>query len=174
MSASLKAAPGATAAVAAKTEDTAARTFDRTVAGLKDGVNTATSGLEQAQASVKESMDKAMRTAEEMVSFGQGNVEAALRSGQILATGMQDLAKQAMSTAQARLGETLSGVRAMSSIRSPKEAFDLQANLFSATLGTAFTETGKLFEASWKLAEQAWAPLTERATLAAERFGRTA
>ena len=64
MSASLKAAP----ATAAKIEDTTTRSFDRTVAGLKDGVGAATAGMEQAQASVKETMDKAMRTAEEMVS----------------------------------------------------------------------------------------------------------
>ena len=36
----------------------------------------AAAGFEKTQAKVKESMEKAMKTAEEFVAFGQGNLEA--------------------------------------------------------------------------------------------------
>ena len=39
-------------------------------------------------------MEKAMKTAEELVSFGQGNVEALVKAGQIWAEGVQDLSKR--------------------------------------------------------------------------------
>jgi hypothetical protein len=42
-----------------------------------------------------------MKTAEEFVVFGQGNVEALVKSGQIWAAGVQDLTKQVAATAQA-------------------------------------------------------------------------
>src|SRR5271166_4414187 len=58
---------------------------------------------EKGQKQATQSMAKVMKTAEEFVSFNQGNLEALIKSGQILATGMQDLGKQVAATAQARL-----------------------------------------------------------------------
>ena len=74
-------------------EDTMAKGFDATVAGLKDGMAQATAGFAETQAKVKAGMEKAMKTAEELVAFGQGNVEAMVRSSQIWAAGLQDISK---------------------------------------------------------------------------------
>ena len=35
-----------------------------------------------------------MKTAEQFITFGQGNVEALVKSSQIVATGLQDMGKQ--------------------------------------------------------------------------------
>ena len=112
-----------------------------------------------------------MKTAEEMVQFGQGNVEAWVKSGQILAAGLQDIGKQVAANAQATFDETMSTFKAMTGVRSMKEAFDMQATLTRSAMEKAMAETGRLTEASFKLAEQSAAPLAARFSLVVEKFG---
>jgi phasin family protein len=142
------------------------------VSGLRDGMTRATVGFENTQEKVKEGMDKAMKTAEELMAFSQGNLEAMVKSGQIWASGMQDLGKQMAATAQASFEETMSTFKALTSAKSLKDAFDLQATLARTTLEKTLAESGKLTDASMKLTEQTLAPLTARVTLAMEKFAK--
>jgi phasin family protein len=119
-------------------------------------------------------MEKAMKTAEDLVSFGQGNLEAFAKAGQIWVTGVQDLGKQVAATAQAQLDQTVATFKALAAAKSFKEAVDLQSTLARSTVETAVAETGKLTDASLKLTEQTLAPITARWTLAIEKFGRPA
>jgi len=142
------------------------------MSGLKDGMTRAASGFADTQAKVREGMEKAMKTAEELVAFGQGNFEAVVKSGQIWTAGVQDIGKQMAANAQASFDETMSTFKAMSSIKSLKDAFDLQASLARSTLEKTLTESGKLTDASVKLTEQTLAPLSARFSLAMEKFGK--
>ncbi|MGA3399194.1 MAG: phasin family protein [Acetobacteraceae bacterium] len=159
------------------TEDTVAaatKGIEATVSNLKDGMTKAAAGFTETQAKVKEGMEKAMKTAEELVSFSQGNLEALLKSGQIWAAGVQDLSKQVAATAQASFDETMSTFKAMTSVKSLKDAMDLQASLARATMEKTLAESGKLTDASFKLTEQAIAPITARVSLAVEKFAKSA
>jgi len=111
-----------------------------------------------------------MKTAEEFMTFGQANMEAFVKSGQIFATGLQDMTKLFAASAQATMDETVSTFRAMSSVRSIKEAVDLQTTLVRSTLEKAMTQGGQVAETSFKLAEQAMAPIASRMTLAVDTF----
>lgn len=111
-----------------------------------------------------------MKTPEEFLSFNQANVEAFVKSSQIVATGLQDLTKLFAASAQATMDETVSTFRAMSSVKSVKEAFDLQASLARSTMEKAVAQTGHVAETSFKLAEQAIAPIASRMTVAVESF----
>ena len=113
-----------------------------------------------------------MKTAEDLVTFGQGNFEAFAKAGQIWAAGVQDLGKQVAATAQAQMDQTVATFKALAGVKSFKEAVDLQSSLARSTVEKAVAETGKLTGASMKLAEQTMAPLTARVTLAVEKFGR--
>lgn len=115
-----------------------------------------------------------MKTPEEFISFNQANVDAFVKSGQIVATGLQDMSKQFAATMQATMDETMSTFRAMSGVRSIKEAIDLQASLARSTLEKAVAQSGQAAETSFKLAEQAIAPIAGRVSLAVESFGKTA
>lgn len=148
--------------------------FDATVSGLKAGMAETAAGLSQTQAKVKENMDKVMKTAEELFAFGQGNVEALVKSGQIWATGMQDIGKQVAATAQASFDDTMSTLKAFSSVKSVKDAFELQASLARATFEKTLAESGRLTDASFRLTEQTLAPLTARVSLAVEKFAKSA
>ncbi len=115
--------------------------------------------FDKTQAEVKANMEKAMKTAEEFVSFGQGNLEAFAKSSQIWATGVQDLGKHVAANAQAQLEQTIATFKALAGVKSLKEAIDLQSSLARASVEKAVAETGKLTDASLKLAEQAIAPI---------------
>ena len=112
-------------------EETASTGIEATVSSLKAGVEKATAGLEatqlQVRQQVKQGVEKAMTTAEEFVSFNQGNVEAFVKSGQIWSTGMQDLSKQIAATAQSSLDEGVATFKALTGAKTLKDAFDLQA-----------------------------------------------
>lgn len=149
-----------------------AKGFDHTVSALKEGMSQAAAGFEKTQAHMKEGMEKVMKTAEEFVAFGQGNLEAIMKSGQIWVTGVQDLSKQVAATAQASFEETVSAFKAMTSAKSLKDAFDVQASLARTTMEKAISESGRLTDASFKLTEQTLAPLTARVTLAVETFAK--
>lgn len=150
----------------------ASKGIEMAVSNLKEGAAKAAAGFSETQAKMKEGMDQAMKTAEELVAFGQGNMEAVMKSGQIWSSGMQDLSRQMAATAQASFEETVSTFKALSGVKSLKDAMDLQANLARATMEKTFSETGRLTDASFKLAEQALAPLTARMTLAVEKFAK--
>ncbi len=149
-------------------------TFDKTVDGVKQGVETATAGIqqagEQAQAHLKDGLHRAMKTAEQVTQFSQGNMEAMVKSSQILATGLTDMSKLIAANAKASLDETMSVFKAMSSVKSIKEAFELQQSFARSSMEKALSESGRLTEHSMKLAEQAFAPISARVNAAVETF----
>jgi len=156
---------------AVETIETAETSFTETVSALKDGMSGAAAGFEKTQSDIKEKMEKAMKTVEEVVSFSQGNMEAIIKSGQIWTAGVQDLGKSMAATAQAQLDQTISTWKALSGVKSLKDAFDLQSSLARSSVESFVAETGKLTDASLKLTEQAMAPLTARVSVAVEKFG---
>ena len=150
-----------------RSNEAASAAFNQAAIAVSDAAH-------KGQVKVTESMEKAMKTAEELVSFGQGNLEAMIKSGQILATGMQDIGKQVAAQAQARFDESMATFRALGSVKSVKEAVELQASFARSSMEKAMSETGKLTDATFKIAEQAIAPLTARVSLAVEKFSKTA
>ncbi len=131
-------------------------------------------GLVAAQARMEKGMDQAMKSVEEFVTFGRGNVEALMKSGQIWATGLQDLGKQVAASAQAQFEGTMSAFKALAGAKSMKDAFELQTTFARTTFEKTLAESGRLTETSIKLTEQALAPVTARVSLAVEKFSAAA
>jgi phasin family protein len=163
----------AAARSAGKFADVGSKSLEATISKVEEGTAKAAAGFSETQAKVKASMDNAMKTAEELVTFGQGNIEAMMKSGQIWVSGVQDLSRQLAASAQASFEETVSTFKQLSGVKSLKDAMDLQSNLARATMEKTLAESGRLTDASFKLAEQALAPITARVTLAVEKFSKT-
>ncbi len=100
----------------------------------------------------------------------KGNVEAIMASSHIWSSGCQAIGQTIAASAQAQLDRNLSTWKAMTGVKSVKEAMDLQTSFARSSVETVVTETGKLADASMKLAEQTMAPITARMTLAVEKF----
>ena len=146
-------------------QDAAKHNIDRTVSSLKQGV-------EQTQATARDGMSKAVRTAEELAAFAQGNMEALARSSQIVAAGMQDMGQTLAAAARTSLDDMMGAFKAMASAKSVKDAMALQSSLLRASLDRAASHAIQMTEGGMKLSEQACAPITARLSLAAETFSR--
>ncbi len=157
-------------AAATETKKVEAFATQKTIEGVKEAASVANAGFEQAQVQMKEGVQRAMKTAEQVAHFSQGNVEAFVKSSQIWATGFQDLSKLVAANAKASMDETISTFKALTTVKSLKEAFDLQSSFARTSLEKAVSESGKITEHSLKVAEQALAPITARVNAAVETF----
>ncbi|MDD2795784.1 phasin family protein [Acidocella sp.] len=155
-----------------QTAEAATKGFDNTIAAVKEGIEKATKGLETSQAKLKEGVEKAVKKSEEILAFNQGNLEAAMKAGQIYAAGFQDISKQFAASSKASIEETVAFTKTLMGVKSVKEAVDLQTGFAKASIEKAVTESSKLTDATVKLAEQTIAPLTARVALAVETFGK--
>lgn len=131
----------------------------------------------QARVAMENGMEQVSKTtgglfkaAEEAAEFGRGNVEAVAKATQVYVAGVQDLGKQAMAVFQGLTDQAVEGAKALSTVRSLKEAAEIHATLTRSAIERSITETAKLQEAALKLAEQSFAPLSARMTIAVEKF----
>jgi phasin family protein len=160
--------------VVSPSEETAAKITEATVTSIKAGVAKATAGFEATQAQVKEGVKKAVSTAEDIVAFNQGNLEAIVKAGEIWTAGVQDLTKTITAAAKASFDESIATFKAITSAKSLKDALDLQAAYARSTLEKTLAESSKITDASFKLTEQALAPITARVTVAVEKISKAA
>jgi phasin family protein len=123
---------------------------------------------------ITQGMKTMMKSTEDLVAFGQANLEAFMKSGQIWSAGVQELTKQMATSAKASFEESVSTFKAISTAKSVKEAMEMQSMFAKAALEKVMAESNKLTDASIKLTEQTMAPITARVTVAVETFGKTA
>ncbi|WP_246526180.1 phasin family protein [Plastoroseomonas hellenica] len=136
-------------------------------------------GATQARASMEKGMEQAtkaaetmFKAAEEAVEFGRGNIEAVTKSAQLWATGTQDIARQYAALAQGFADHAMESAKAFASVKSLKEATELQTSFAKAAFEKASSETSKFQEAFLRLSESASAPITARVQLAVEKFAK--
>ncbi|WP_187829954.1 phasin family protein [Siccirubricoccus phaeus] len=112
------------------------------------------------------------KAAEEVAEFSRGNAEAVAKATQLYVAGVQDLGKQTLALFQGLSDTAIENAKAFSTVKSLKEAAELQASFTKATLEKTFAESAKLQEAALKLAESSFAPLSARMSLAVEKFSK--
>jgi phasin family protein len=122
-------------------------------------------------------MDNLTQPISNMTSIGngsletlKGNVEAMMASSHIWTSGCQAIGQTMAASAHAQLERNLSTWKAVTSVKSVKEAMELHAQLTRTSVENVVAATGKLAEASMKLVEQTMEPMTARMTLAAEKL----
>ena len=138
---------------------------DESAAGARAAAEKGVNQLNRAAGTV-------FKAAEEAAAFGRGNIEAFAKSAQIYVSGVQDLSRQSLALVQGLTEQALEGAKALSGVRSLKDAAEIQAGLTRAAFERAIGETTKLQETALKVVEQTFAPLSARMTLAAEKISR--
>jgi len=129
-------------------------------------------GTEKTMEQVNRATENMFKAAEEAAAFGRGNAEALAKATQAYVAGVQDLSRQTMAMVQGLTDQALEGAKALSHVRSLKEATEIQAGLARATFERAIAETTKLQETALKVVEQSFAPISARVTLAVEKMSR--
>ncbi|MBX9593816.1 MAG: phasin family protein [Roseomonas sp.] len=129
--------------------------------------------MELSMTQANKAAETMFKAAEEAAEFGRGNVEAFTRATQIYVAGVQDLGRQTFAVMQGLTDQAIEGAKALSSVKSLQEAAQIQSSLARAAMEKSVAESAKIGEQALKLAEQAFAPLNARFTLAGEKFVRT-
>jgi len=130
-------------------------------------VKTAAAG---AQTRAKAAYDKFQGYAGEMTDMTKGNVEAIVESAKILGAGVQDIARGEFEAAKGAFETATADLKAMAAVKSPTELFKLQGEIARRNFDAAVARASKSAEISVKLANDAFAPISSRMSLAAERL----
>lgn len=126
------------------------------------------------QTRAKAAYDKGSEITQDAVEFQKGNIEALIESGKILASGVQDMGRTYVEEAKSA-AETVQGdVKKIAAIKSPTELFQLQGEIARRNFDAMVSTTSKNTEAMLKLANEAFAPLSSRMSLAAEKIRKAA
>lgn len=139
---------------------------------VEDGAVQARVAMEKGMEQMTKQAEGFFKAAEEAAEFSRGNLEAMTKSAQLMTVGMQDLGKQFFAVTQALTDHALESAKALAAVKSLKEAADIQAAFAKASMERSMSEAAKLQEATFRLAEQASAPITARVTLAVEKMAK--
>ena len=130
--------------------------------------------MSEVQTKAKAAYEKSTAYAGEMTDFAKGNVEAFVESGKILSTGMQDVSKTVVEEAKSAFETATADMKEMASVKSPTELFQLQGKLARRNLETMVAFSSKTGDMMMKLYAEAFAPLSGRVSLAAEKLTKAA
>jgi phasin family protein len=159
-----------------KTNPTITQLKEKIMASAKtpDFTKTVTDTVSEMQARAKAAYEKSTEMATEATEFAKGNVEALVESGKILAAGVQDLGKGYADDAKSAYETVTADMKEMASIKSPTDLFQLQGKLMRRNFETLMAYSSKSSEAVTKLANDTFAPLSGRVSLAAEKISKVA
>ena len=106
--------------------------------------------------------------------FTKGNVEALVESGKVLAAGLQDLGKVYVEDAKTGFETMTADVKELAAVTSPADFFKLQGEILRRNFDAAMATGSKRSEALVKLANDAFAPVQTRVSLAIEKVKQAA
>ena len=134
------------------------QTADAASQGLKDIQTEVTGGLKQAAGMARTYVD-VQRTA----------LETVVKASQIYGEGLQNLAARAAEVNRAQFEDTMAHLKALTGVKSVKDALSLQAEFARAAASRALSETSTFMDDYLKVTGQALAPVTARVREAAEK-----
>ena len=176
IAAKVKPAAKAAAPKAAKPSTTISNLKDRIMATAKttDFTSTVKTAAADAQTRAKAAYDKLQAYTGEVTEFTKGNVEAIVEAGKILGAGVQTIARGEVEAAKGAFETATADMKAMVAVKSPTELFKLQGEIARRNFDMLVARTSKNAEVGMKLANDAFAPISSRMSVAAERFSNAA
>ncbi|TRD11785.1 phasin family protein [Erythrobacter insulae] len=127
-----------------------------------------------AQERLKAAYGNAGEFAGEFGEFNKANVEAVVESGKILFSGAQELAKDNVETGKSVVEIVTADAKKMVAVKSPTELFQLQGELVRRNFDAVVGYGSKRTEAWVKLYNDAFAPISNRVSVAAEKISKAA
>jgi hypothetical protein len=128
----------------------------------------------EVQTRTKAAYEKGTEALTEATEFAKGNVEAIVESGKIFAAGAQDFGKTYVEEAKSAYETMTADVKEFAAIKSPTELFQLQGKIMRRNFDVLVAASSKNTESAMKLANDAFAPITGRVNLAAEKLAKVA
>ena len=131
---------------------------------------TMTDAMNQVQSRARAAYEKGNEAVGDLTDFAKGNVEAVVESSKIIASGMQDIGRSYTEEAKAAYEQMTADLKELAAVKSPTELFQLQGKIMRRNFDTLVAASSKSSEAMMKLANDAFAPLSGRVNVAAEKM----
>jgi len=126
------------------------------------------------QQRVKTAYAKSGEFAGEVNEFNKANVEAVVESGKIFFAGAQDLVRDNVETGKTVVDTVTADAKKMVAIKSPTELMQLQGELARRNFDAVVSFGSQRTEAWVKLYNDAFAPISNRVSVAAEKMSKAA
>jgi len=126
------------------------------------------------QTRVKGAYGKATELASEAGEFNKANVGAVVESGKIFFAGAQDMVKSDVETGKTVFETVTEDAKKVAAIKSPTELFELQGEIARRNFDAAVSFGSQRTEAIVKLYNDAFAPISNRVSVAAEKVSKAA
>lgn len=156
------------------TKDTVADTVKASVSQFNESAEAAmTNGkaaMEQVTAQAKDAVESSMKSLDEMTEVARGNVEALLASARVAAAGFETLAAHLSEVSRKSFESTTSTARAMASVKTPNELFQMQSDFAKAQFDSAVSEFSKLTEMMVKMSGEVMEPVQNRVAITTDKM----
>ncbi|MDY7097915.1 MAG: phasin family protein [Pseudomonadota bacterium] len=171
----------APAKVAAKT---AAQTSTNPVTKLKDTIMATAEKTDftaqakemaaDVQTRVKDAYSKAGELASEAGEFNKANLEAVVESGKIFFNGAQEIVRSDVETGKSVVETVTEDAKKAAAVKSPTEFMQLQGEIARRNFDAVVSFGSKRTETIVKLYNDAFAPISNRVSVAAEKISKAA
>jgi len=140
----------------------------------KDFTKTVKEAAADVQSKLKAAYDKGSEYFSEATEFNKANVEALVESGKIVAGAAQEMGREAVADVKTVFETMTADAKKMAAVKSPTELFQLQGELARRNFDALVAYNSKSTEKMIKLANDAFAPVSSRISVAAEKLSKAA
>ena len=121
-----------------------------------------------------EAAEKGKKFAADSVEFNKANLEAVVEAAKIAAKGAQELGQTNLEYAKTNFAEVQAAVKEVTAVKSPTDFVKLQGEFARKGFDTAVAQGSKNLEASIKLINDAFAPISNRLAATVDLFKKAA
>ena len=157
--------------VKTKTTTAAAKKVEQTVAAGQETIETAVKVGQEAAQKVQAA---ALKSYEDVQVSTKDGLDAVLKSGQILSSGLQELGKAVFGLTQATIEEGVEASKQLLAAKTIREWTELQSALSKSQVDRLVSETTRLSELSIKVVEEAIAPINAQINAGVDRIVKLA
>jgi phasin family protein len=120
----------------------------------------------------QEAFKRTQKAAEELAELTRANIEAIVDAGRIAVEGTRALGQDVVASGREGVEQAADAVRSFAEAKSPTEFLQLQGEFARTSFDRLVAESSKLTESFVKLAGEAIQPISNRASVAAERLNK--
>ena len=118
----------------------------------------------------QEAFKRTQKAAEELAELTRANIEAMVDAGRIAVEGTRALGQDVVASSRQGVEQAADAVRSFAEAKSPTEFLQLQGDFARSSFDRLVAESSKLTESMVKPAGEAFQPISNRASVSAERL----
>ena len=146
----------------------------KTQTAAEDFTAKAKEAFTEAQDRAKAAYEKGTALFADAGEFNKGNIAALVESGKVLAAGLQSLGKDYVAEGKTAFETVQADVKELAAVKSPADFFKLQGEILRRNFDAAVASGSKHSEALVKLANDSFAPISTRVSVAIEKVKQAA